>query len=83
MSTTYLAAVDFGGAVTDGFRTIATFIPKLIGFLLILIIGYFIAKVISKVVDKLLQKVGFDKAVEKGGIKKGLSGRSRGSWLSA
>ena len=41
MSTTNLAAVDFGGAVTDGFRTIATFIPKLIGFLLILIIGYF------------------------------------------
>ncbi len=73
MSTTNLAAVDFGGAVTDGFRTIATFLPKLIGFLLILIIGYFIAKVISKVVAKLLQKVGFDKAVEKGGIKKALA----------
>ena len=29
--TQHLAAVDFGGAVTDGFRTIATFIPKLIG----------------------------------------------------
>jgi len=72
VSTTNLAAVDFGGAATDGFRTIATFIPKLIGFLLILIIGYFIAKVISKVVAKLLQKVGFDKAVEKGGIKKAL-----------
>jgi len=73
VSTTNLAAVDFGGAVTDGFRTIATFIPKLIGFLLILIIGYFIAKVISKVVAKLLQKVGFDKAVERGGIKKALA----------
>jgi len=68
-----LAAVDFGGAVTDGFRTFATFIPKLIGFLLILIIGYFIAKVISKVVDKLLQKAGFDRAVERGGIKKALA----------
>jgi len=64
-----LAAVDFGGAVTDGFRTFATFIPKLIGFLLILIIGYFIAKV----VDKLLQKAGFDRAVERGGIKKALA----------
>ena len=68
-----LAAVDFGGAVTDGFRTFATFIPKLIGFLLILIIGYFIAKFIAKLVDKLLQKAGFDRAVERGGIKKALA----------
>ena len=73
MSTTTVASVDFGGAVTDGFRTLATFIPKLIGFLLILIIGYFIAKVIAKIVDKLLERVGFDRAVEKGGIKKALS----------
>jgi len=68
-----LAAVDFGGAVTDGFRTFATFIPKLIGFLLILIIGYFIAKFIAKLVDKLLQKAGFDRAVERGGIKRALA----------
>lgn len=73
MSTTTVASVDFGGAVTDGFRTLATFIPKLIGFLLILIIGYFIAKVVAKIVDKLLERVGFDRAVEKGGIKKALS----------
>ena len=71
--TSPLASVDFGGAVTDGFRTIATFIPKLIGFLLILLIGYFIAKLIATVVDKLLEKAGFDKAVERGGIKKALS----------
>ena len=66
--THHLAAVDFGGAVTDGFRTIATFIPKLIGFLLILIVGYFIAKIISKIVGKLLDRVGFDGVVERGGI---------------
>lgn len=72
-SSSTVASVDFGSAVTDGFRTLAMFIPKLIGFLLILIIGYFIAKVIAKVVDKVLERVGFDRAVEKGGIKKALS----------
>ncbi len=46
--------------------------PKLIGFLLILIIGYIIAKIIAKIITKVLQKVGFDKAVEKGGVKKAL-----------
>lgn len=68
-----LAAVNYGSAVTDGFRNIATFVPKLIGFLLILVIGYFIAKVIATVVDKLLERAGFDKAVERGGVKKALA----------
>jgi len=52
--------------------SIAVFLPKLIGFLLILIIGYFIAKVIAKAIGKLLEKVGFDRAVERGGVKKAL-----------
>ena len=71
MSTTL--AVDWEGPVTDGFRDVATFVPKLLGFLLILVIGYFIAKLVAKVVDKLLERAGFDRAVERGGIKKALS----------
>lgn len=66
-------ALDLEGPVSDGFRTVTTFVPKLIGFLLILIIGYFIAKFVSKLVDKLLERAGFDNAVEKGGIKRALS----------
>jgi len=68
-----LAAVDFSGAVTDGFRTVATFVPKLIGFLVILLVGYFIAKIVAKLVDKVLERVHFDEAVEKGPVKKALS----------
>ena len=66
-------AVDFQGPVTDAFRSVATFVPKLIGFLLILIIGYFIAKFIATFVEKVLEKVNFDGAVEKGPIKQALS----------
>ena len=73
MSTTNLASVDFGSTVTDGIATVTTFIPKLIGFLVILLVGYFIAKIIAKVVDKVLVKVGFDGAVEKGPVKQALS----------
>ncbi len=68
-----LAAVDFGGAFTDGFRTFATFIPRFLGFLIILVVGYFIAKAIAKIVDKVLERAGFDQAVEKGPIKQALS----------
>ena len=66
-------ALDLEGPVTDGFRTFMTFIPKLLGFLVILLVGYFIAKLIAKLVDKGLEKAGFDRAVERGGVKKALS----------
>ena len=66
-------AVDWDGPVTDGFRSVATFVPKLLGFLVILLVGYFLAKLVAKVVDKLLERAGFDRAVERGGIKKALA----------
>jgi Conserved TM helix len=68
-----LAAIDLEGPVTDGFRTVATFVPKLLGFLLILLVGYLVAKVVAGIVDKVLERVGFDRAVERGGIKKALA----------
>ena len=39
-----LAAVDLQGPVTDGFRTVATFVPKLVGFLVIVLLGYLIGQ---------------------------------------
>ena len=59
-------------ALRDGLSTIAEFVPKLVLFLLILIIGIFVAKAIAKALDKVLERVGFDKAVERGGVKRAL-----------
>lgn len=55
-----------------GLTAVVTFVPKLLGFLVILIIGLLIAKAIAKALAKVLERVGFDKAVERGGIKKAL-----------
>ncbi len=57
-------------ALTSGLASVAEFVPKLIGFLLILIIGFIVAKVVAKAIAKVLEKVGFDRAVERGGVKK-------------
>lgn len=65
-------ALDLEQPVTDGISSITTFVPKLVGFLVILLVGYFIAKIVSKIVSKLLEKVGFDQAVEKGPVKQAL-----------
>jgi hypothetical protein len=57
----------------DGISTIAEFLPKLVLFLIILVIGLLIAKALSKAANALLEKVGFDRAVERGGVEKALS----------
>jgi hypothetical protein len=65
--------VDIEQGLNDAWSAIATFVPKLVIFLAILVIGWIIAKVVAKVVDKALERVGFDRAVERGGIKQALA----------
>lgn len=60
-------------ALRDGLSTIAEFVPKLVLFLVILVIGVIIAKVIAKALNAILERVGFDRAVDRGGIKRALS----------
>jgi hypothetical protein len=67
---------EFTDGLGNAWANIAEFLPKLVGFLLILIIGYFIVKAIAKIVDRVLERVGFDRAVQRGGIGQALS-RSR------
>lgn len=64
---------QFRDGLGDAWTAVATFVPKLIGFLLILVVGYFIAKAIQKIVDGVLERVGFDNWVERGGIKQALA----------
>ncbi len=68
-----VVAVDLGQGVEDAFEDVLAFVPRLLGFLLILVIGYFVAKAIAKVADAALDRVGFDRAVERGGIRQALS----------
>ena len=67
-----MLAIDFESGLTEAWERIATFIPKLLGFLVILIIGYFVAKLVAKVVDGLLERIGFDRWVERGALKTAL-----------
>lgn len=63
---------DFRDGLGEAWASVATFVPKLLAFLLILIIGYFVAKAIEKAIDAVLERVGFDRAVERGGVKRAL-----------
>lgn len=63
-------------ALSDGLSVLSEFVPKLLLFLVILIVGLLIAKAIGKALAKLLERVGFDRAVERGGIKRALANSS-------
>jgi hypothetical protein len=71
-----MVAIDFEQGFQDAWTRIATFIPKFVGFLVILLIGYVVAKLLSRLVEQLLERVGFDRWVERGSLKSALE-RSR------
>ena len=52
---------------------IANFIPTLIGALVILIVGWIVAKIIKGIVNRILQVVRFDLVAEKAGVSNILS----------
>ncbi|GAA3722466.1 flagellar biosynthesis protein FliQ [Spinactinospora alkalitolerans] len=66
--STSLAAVDFGQGLTNAWGSVISFVPKLAAFLVILILGWIIAKFIGSLVGKGLGRVGLDRALDRGGV---------------
>src|SRR5690348_10547031 len=55
-------------ALSNAVNLILTFIPRLLGFLVILIVGLIIAALVAKAVTFLLRKVGFDRMSDRIGL---------------
>lgn len=53
---------------TAGLVTLLSFLPALIGALIILVIGWFLADVVGRLVTTLLRRLGFEGAAERAGI---------------
>jgi len=64
-----VADIDIESGLQSAWQHVATIVPKLLGFFLILLIGWFIAKALSKLTNSLLERVGFDNWVERGSLK--------------
>jgi hypothetical protein len=71
-----MLGINIQEGLTDAWTRIASFVPKFLGFLVILIVGYFVAKLVQRLVDGLLERVGFDRWVERGSLREALA-RSR------
>lgn len=68
LATPALAAVDFGRGVENAWSSVVTFVPKLLAFLVVLLIGWLVAKAVATAVEKVLERVGFDRFVRRGGL---------------
>jgi hypothetical protein len=64
-----IADIDINTGLQEAWQNVATIVPKLLAFFLILLIGWFIAKALSKLTNALLERVGFDGWVERGSLK--------------
>ncbi len=56
---------NIGQSLEDGFSRIFEYMPQLLGALIIVVIGYFIAKLLSLVVRKGLLRARFDRALHR------------------
>ncbi len=61
--------MDFVQSLQSAFTTFLNYVPQIVGALVILLIGYVVAKVLQAVVGRLLRGIGFDGWMERGGIK--------------
>src|SRR4029453_10284843 len=69
---TPLLAVEWSQGIEDAWSDVATFVPKLLAFLAILLIGWLVARMIPRGVHKLLERAGFENALEKSGVTRAL-----------
>jgi hypothetical protein len=58
-----MAAVEISDSVQQGLDGFFGFVPNLIAFLLIVVVGYFVAKLVGGIVRKVLEKLGLDRAL--------------------
>jgi hypothetical protein len=62
----FTAAVEISESVQQGLDDLIGFLPRLVGFLIILLVGSLIAKVLQKVITVALEKIGTDRALTAG-----------------
>ena len=68
-----LASFQISTSFQNLLDTVFHSIPKILVFLLILVIGWVVAKVLARIVDMILRRVKFDRFVERGVVGQALA----------
>jgi hypothetical protein len=72
MSQRLALSVDFGQGISNAWSSVVNIVPKIFAFAVILLVGWFVARVLARALDHLLRRVGFERMAEKGGMSRAL-----------
>ena len=61
-----MIVASIGDSVERGFDTFFLWLPRLFAFLVILLIGYIVAKIVAGLIGRLLHRAGFDRTLHSG-----------------
>jgi hypothetical protein len=64
---------DVGESVQRGADAFALWVPRFLGFLVVLIVGYFVAKIVASLLARVLRRVGLDERLRTG---------TAGNWIT-
>lgn len=65
--------IDVGQSFQNMLDTVLRVVPQILLFLVILFVGWLVAKALERATDAVLERVGFDRMVERGGIRQAMS----------
>jgi hypothetical protein len=68
----YLAGVDWTGGITSMWTSFTTWVPRFVGFLIVLVIGWFIASMIGRAVEAVVRRLHFERVMERAGMARAL-----------
>jgi hypothetical protein len=74
MARSSALAINFTQGLNDAWSKVSQFVPKLLAFLVILAIGWFIAKALTRILDRVLRSVGSERLSERAGTERLLQG---------
>jgi hypothetical protein len=72
------------GQLQDTLVAVQRFLPRLLAFVIVLVVGYVVARLLARAVATMLARTGFDDAAQRGGVRQVLarSGYDAGALLS-
>ena len=65
--------IDLTQGLEQAWTNFITFVPRLLLAIVVMVVGYFVARLVCRLFSGLLERLGFDRLVERGGIKRVLA----------
>ena len=64
--------MTFSDRLQASLASIVAFLPNLLGAILILVLGFIVAKLLEKATNAILERLKFDRALDRGGVREAL-----------